>query len=95
MKKTTFLILTLIVFMLLNSCTAESHDLQQCINSNPKGFWFGLWHGMISPIIFIVSLFNENIEIYESNNNGGWYNFGYIIGCGMVFGGGSSTTSKN
>jgi hypothetical protein len=40
------------------------------------GFWPGLWHGLISPIAFIVSLFNPNVGIYEIHNNGAWYNLG-------------------
>lgn len=46
------------------------------------GFWPGLWHGMICPIAFIVSLFNANVSIYEVHNSGGWYDAGFIIGAG-------------
>jgi hypothetical protein len=54
------------------------------------GFWQGLWHGIISPITFIVSLFNDNISIYEVHNNGGWYNFGFLFGATIIFGGGGN-----
>jgi hypothetical protein len=53
------------------------------------GFWRGLWHGIIAPITFIISLFNKNIGIYEVYNNGGWYNFGFMLGLSMSLGGGS------
>jgi hypothetical protein len=33
---------------------------------NPAaGFWGGLWHGIIAPITFIVSLFATGVSIYE------------------------------
>jgi hypothetical protein len=54
------------------------------------GFWAGFWHGLICPITFLVSLFNPNVRIYEINNRGRWYDFGFIIGVSGAFGGGGS-----
>ena len=51
------------------------------------GFWLGLWQGLISPITFLISLFNNNVNIYEVNNNGNWYNFGFMLGVAFVFSG--------
>jgi hypothetical protein len=51
------------------------------------GFWNGLWHGIISPITFVISLFNDSVGIYEVHNNGGWYNFGFLFGVSITFGG--------
>ncbi len=48
--------------------------------ANPAGFWAGFWHGIIAPITFIVSLFNPDVRIYETNNVGRWYDFGFLIG---------------
>ena len=50
------------------------------------GFWLGLWHGIISPITFIVSLLSKNVHFYEVHNNGGWYNLGFVLGAGILFG---------
>ena len=50
------------------------------IDAEPAGFWAGFWHGMIMPITFVVSLFKPGVGIYETNNNGGWYNLGFILG---------------
>ena len=58
--------------------------------ANAAGFWAGLWHGLICPITFIVSLFSSNVRIYEVNNRGRWYDFGFIIGVSSAFGGGGS-----
>ena len=61
--------------------------------ANPAGFWAGLWHGLITPITFLVSLFNPNVSMYETNNNGRWYEFGFLIGIsGSVGGSGASST---
>jgi len=54
----------------------------------PAGFWKGVWHGFTVPFTFFISLFNPKVNIYEVHNNGAWYNFGYIIGLSMIFGGG-------
>jgi hypothetical protein len=45
----------------------------------PAGFFSGVWHGWIAPISLIVSLFNEEIGIYEIDNTGGWYDFGFYL----------------
>jgi hypothetical protein len=52
------------------------------------GFWLGLWHGIISPITFIISLFNDKVSFYEVHNDGNWYDFGFVLGAGILFGGG-------
>lgn len=59
--------------------------------AKPAGFWAGLWHGIILPITFIIRLFNPNVGIYEINNNGRWYDFGFFLGVSGSFGGGSQT----
>lgn len=92
MKKT--LVWVFMITICLVSCTAETYNLTQCVSTNEKGFWYGLWHGIISPITFIVSLFSDSVGIYEANNNGGWYNFGFMLGCAIILGGGSETTKK-
>ncbi len=63
--------------------------LSGCAGPNPlvgadgaAGFWPGLWHGLICPIAFVISLFNHGVTMYEVNNIGGWYNFGFILGAG-------------
>lgn len=51
------------------------------------GFWQGLWHGMTAPITFIMSLFKDDIGVYETHNNGRRYNFGFLLGLSMSMGG--------
>lgn len=45
----------------------------------------GIWHGVISPITAIVSLFNENVQMYEVHNDGSPYNLGFLFGVAVVF----------
>jgi hypothetical protein len=63
----------------------------QVPGAGPAGFWAGFWHGLISPITFLASLFTPNVRIYETNNRGRWYDFGFILGVSGAFGGGSTT----
>ena len=58
------------------------------------GFWQGLWHGFISPIVLVVSFFSEQVNIYEVHNNGGWYNFGFVLGASAFFGGGGGAGAR-
>jgi hypothetical protein len=57
---------------------AGPNELENSENQDGKiaGFWQGVWHGIIAPFAFVVSLFKENVGIYETHNNGRWYNFG-------------------
>ena len=58
-------------------------------DGNVAGFWKAFWHGLIMPFTFFMSLFKENVGIYESHNNGNWYNFGFLLGLMIVLGGNS------
>lgn len=58
------------------------------------GFWLGLWHGIISPLMFFVSLFTDDVTIYDVNNNGNWYDFGFVIGAGILASGGAAGARK-
>lgn len=60
--------------------------------ADSAGFLAGFWHGLISPIVFIVSLFVEGVRIYEINNKGLWYDFGFLLGASAALGGGGSAT---
>jgi hypothetical protein len=35
------------------------------------------WHG--SPLAFLISWFEGGVSICESNNDGRWYEFGFIL----------------
>jgi hypothetical protein len=59
------------------------------------GFWQGLWHGFIVPFTFLMSLFKEDVGVYELHNNGAWYNFGFALGTILSFSGGSGMVKKS
>jgi peptidoglycan hydrolase CwlO-like protein len=84
--------LLIILCTILTGCTAgyNVHASSESI----IGFWYGLWHGLIIPITFIISLFNPSIGIYEVNNNGILYNLGFFIGT-IVHLGSSTSALKN
>jgi len=67
---------------------AGSNSKYKEAGAQPAGFWVGFWHGLIAPITFLVSLFAEGVSIYETNNNGRWYEFGFLLGIGGCSGGG-------
>lgn len=73
-------LIILVLIILLASCAPE--HIECPTNVKLLGFWWGLWHGWISPITFVISLFNDSVEMYARNNNGGWYDFGFILGVG-------------
>lgn len=73
--------------LVLVGCTAGD---PQFTADDPAGFWVGLWHGMISMVTLVIGIFNESVQVYERNNTGGWYDFGFLVGVTSVWGGGSS-----
>ena len=91
MKKKIIIFVTTILFIiLLNSCADVSPHADMCVTSDPYGFWGGLWHGLIIPFSWIGSLFSDDIAIYALNNNGGWYDFGFVLGVGGLSGSASN-----
>ena len=80
----------LILVFLLSSCIAGPNKLEKTPDEEGKvaGFWKGLWHGLIAPITFIISIFSKTIRFYEVHNNGSWYNFGFVLGAGLFLSGG-------
>ncbi len=71
----------------LSACAAGPNPALDT-GPDPAGFWLGLWHGLILPITFVVSLFTDSVSIYEVQNSGGWYDAGYVLGLLLVLGGG-------
>jgi hypothetical protein len=82
-----------IVFLLifvLASCAPGPNDLEKTPDSEGKvaGFFKGIWHGLIAPITFVISIFSKSVRFYEVHNNGAWYNFGFVLGAGLFLQGG-------
>ena len=76
-----------LVALVLTACAAPGNDVAAQGVSQPPGFWLGLWHGVISPVTLIISWFSDSVGIYAVRNRGGWYDFGFMLGVSIVFGG--------
>ena len=59
---------------------AGPNSMYKLPNSRPAGFLAGLWHGLIAPLTFVVSLFRPSVRIYETENRGRLYDLGFLIG---------------
>ena len=84
-KKILLLGLMLVLMMVLLTACAPGDGTNSV--EHPAGFFSGVWHGWIAPITLVISLFNSHINIYEVNNVGFWYNFGYYMAIISGFGG--------
>lgn len=89
MKKTLLISILISLAIILSACAAGPNQLRNTPDEDGEvaGFWRGIWHGVISPITFIISLFNKSVYVFEVHNNGGWYTFGFLLGASMTFGG--------
>ena len=73
MKKLFICAVLVVVLVTLASCAASPNEMVKTPDAQGEvaGFWQGLWQGFISPFAFLLSLFKDNIGIYEVHNNGG------------------------
>ncbi|MCL2664127.1 MAG: hypothetical protein FWE82_00795 [Defluviitaleaceae bacterium] len=82
-KKFWLLMLTLVFMcLMLSGCIPGTRDTDA-----PAGFFWGIWHGWIAPVSLVVSIFNKSANIYEINNIGFWYDFGFYMAVVSGFGG--------
>ncbi len=96
-KKSLLLVFIAILAMfLLAGCAAGINPTVDIpdVDGKSAGFWSGLWHGLISPVTFFISLFSDNVNIYEVHNSGNWYDFGFILGVSIIFGGGGRAAKR-
>lgn len=57
------------------------------------GFWRGVAHGAIAPVSFVISLFRDEVSLYEIKNNGGFYDAGFMLGI-SCWGGGAAASRR-
>ena len=72
------------LLLVVVSCTATPEVVDACVESEPVGFLHGLWHGVISPVMLLAQIWVEDVAVYEVNNSGGWYDFGFLLGAGAL-----------
>ena len=87
--------IAILLVLLLSACAAGTNPEVGIASTEGEvaGFWLGLWQGLIAPITFVISLFTDNVNVYEVHNNGGWYDFGFVFGVSISLGG-SARSSK-
>lgn len=87
-----FIAMCIIILLLLAACAgSEKFDKEAGRKAN---FLHGLWHGIIAPISFFISLINNTVRVYEINNVGWAYDLGFLIGVGGLGAGGSSSVRR-
>ncbi len=72
----------LIAAVLLSACAAGTSEYAE----SQAGFFSGVWHGWIAPFALIWHIFNDEVRIYETNNDGIWYDVGFYIAVISGFG---------
>lgn len=92
----SFLVVLTLLLSVLAGCAPGPNQFQGTASAHGgiAGFWVGLWQGFIAPVVFVVSLFKRDMNIYEGRNNGAWYNFGYLFGLACFFGGGGNHATR-
>ena len=78
------MVVVLMIAALLSGC-ADRVSFDQAAARVQVGFWYGFWHGFIALISWAVTFFDSHVAIYAIYNNGGWYDFGFLLGTGSLF----------
>jgi hypothetical protein len=80
-----------LMLLVVAGCAAGPNEARKVMSlvEHPAGFWLGLWHGIIAPFAFVISLFSSQVGVYEVNNTGHLYDFGFLLGIAATFGGGA------
>ena len=85
------IVLLLVILILLSGCIPGDGKHTE---ERPAGFLWGIWHGWLAPLSLIIGIFNNAIRVYEVNNSGWWYDFGFYIAIIGGFGGLSLTRKR-
>ncbi|MCG6955052.1 MAG: hypothetical protein LJF04_03595 [Gemmatimonadetes bacterium] len=96
-RRSTRMIVAVSTLVLLAACAAGPNELMGSPGPDGTlaGFWRGLWQGFIAFFAFVVSLFKDNVGVYEVHNNGTWYNLGFMLGVMTFFGGGGGARCRS
>lgn len=91
-QRIVIVVLGLLFVALFATGCGSPNDTPNPPGTEVAGFWNGLWDGFTAWFAFIFDLVGlGEYNIYEVHNNGGWYNFGFLLGIGVLLGGGERT----
>lgn len=76
-------------FLLFLLCAAACAPANPSTVSEGAGFFTGFWHGLICTFALIGHIFDPSIGVYQTVNEGGWYDFGFLWGAAAFAGGGN------
>lgn len=95
-QKLVWMMLIVALMVTLTSCAPGPNPVRNMADRSGEvaGFWLGLWHGIIAPIAFFISLFSDTVNVYDVHSNGNWYDFGFVLGAGILFSGGAAGARK-
>jgi MFS-type transporter involved in bile tolerance (Atg22 family) len=85
------LVLASAVVLSLAGCAPGPNELENLGGPDQAGFWQGVWHGFIAPVTFLISLFTQQVNVFEVHNDGNWYSFGFMIGLAIGSSGAASS----
>ena len=89
-KRTCLAGLSVLFALGLAGCAQQ---IPAAVSPEAPGFFLGFIQGLIAPIAFVISLFDHDVAIYAVPNDGGWYDFGFLLGI-LPWGGGSAAATR-
>lgn len=95
-RKVFLIVLVLILLSVLLTACGQPNPMKNVPDATGSvyGFWNGLWDGLTVAWAFIANLFGGQYGLYETHNNGGWYDFGYLLGLMLTLGGSASVSVR-
>lgn len=58
--------------------------LSSAPGGDPPGFLWGLWHGLLLPVAFVVSFFRPSVGLYAAVHDGHAYDAGFLLGAFVI-----------
>lgn len=91
-RRAAWLVAGCLLVLLFTACAPGENPLVGTAppERQPAGLLLGLWHGVIAPFTFVISLFTDSVNVYEVHNVGAWYDLGFVLGAGILLGGGGA-----
>lgn len=86
----------ILLLLALSACAPGENPLTGTAppGREPAGILLGLWHGFIAPFTFIASIFMDGVTVYEVHNQGVLYDLGFVLGAGVLLGGGGAGSRR-